>query len=118
MHTNDYSKVDYFALRVPASRIIVNTPSTLGGIGASTGLMPALTLGCGAVGGSATSENVGPMELLNIRKVAEGKIGLEEIKAQLPDCDGGICKYDAAPSLGEVDIDALVSQIMKRLQNA
>jgi len=118
MHTNDYSKVDYFALRVPASRIIVNTPSTLGGIGASTGLMPALTLGCGAVGGSATSENVGPMELLNIRKVAEGMIGLEEIKAQLPDCEGGICKYDATPSLGEVDIDALVSQILKRLQNA
>lgn len=118
MHTNDYSKVDYFAVRVPASRIIVNTPSTLGGIGASTALMPALTLGCGAVGGSATSENVGPMELLNVRKVAEGLIGLEEIKAQLPDCEGGICKYDAAPSLGEVDIDALVSQIMKRLQNA
>ena len=47
---------DYFAARVPASRIVVNTSSALGGIGATTNLMPALTLGCGAVGGSATSD--------------------------------------------------------------
>ena len=61
IHTQDDKMVDYFARRVPASRIMVNTPSALGGIGGTTGLMPALTLGCGAVGGSATSENVGPM---------------------------------------------------------
>lgn len=64
MHTKDPEMVNYFAMRVPASRIIVNTPSALGGIGGTTGLMPALTLGCGAIGGSATSENVGPMNLL------------------------------------------------------
>ena len=46
--------VDYFAKRVPVSRVVVNTPGALGGIGGTTGLMPALTLGCGAVGGSAT----------------------------------------------------------------
>ena len=62
MHTKDDKIVDYFAKRIPASRFMVNTPSALGGIGASSGLMP--TLGCGAVGGSATSENVGPMNLL------------------------------------------------------
>ena len=58
MHTKDPKIVDYFAARIPASRIMVNTPSALGGIGASTGMLPALTLGCGAIGGSATSENV------------------------------------------------------------
>ena len=57
MHTKDPKIVDYFAARIPASRIMVNTPSALGGIGASTGMLPALTLGCGAIGGSATSEN-------------------------------------------------------------
>ena len=67
MHTNDDKMVDYFARRVPASRVMVNTPSALGGIGGTTALQPALTLGCGAVGGSATSENVGPMHLLNLR---------------------------------------------------
>lgn len=51
MHTKDDKMVDYFAKRVPASRIMVNTPSALGGIGATTNLQPALTLGCGAVGG-------------------------------------------------------------------
>ena len=55
MHTNDDKMVDYFARRVPASRVMVNTPSALGGIGGTTALQPALTLGCGAVGGSATS---------------------------------------------------------------
>ena len=116
MHTKDYTMVDYFAARVPASRIIVNTPSTLGGIGASTALMPALTLGCGAVGGSATSDNVGPMNLLNIRRVAEGLCELEDIKAQLPDCSSGICKLNNESNI-DVDIDVLVKQIMKRLQN-
>ena len=63
MHTKDDSMVDYFAKRMPASRICINTPSALGGIGGTSGLMPSLTLGCGAIGGSATSENVGPMQI-------------------------------------------------------
>ena len=90
MHTKDPEMVNYFAMRVPASRIIVNTPSALGGIGGTTGLMPALTLGCGAIGGSATSENVGPMNLLNKRHVAEGLLELDEIKAGLPTCTDGM----------------------------
>ena len=52
IYTEDDAIVDYFAARVLVSRIIVNTPSALGGIGATTGLMPSLTLGCGAIGGS------------------------------------------------------------------
>ena len=43
------------------------------GIGAATKLFPALTLGCGAVGGSASSNNISPMDLVNIRKVAWGQ---------------------------------------------
>lgn len=41
-----------------------------GGIGATTGLFPALTLGCGAVGGSSSSNNISPLDLINIRRVA------------------------------------------------
>ena len=52
------------------SRFPVNTPAALGGIGATTGLFPALTLGCGAVGGSSTSNNISPLDLINIRRVA------------------------------------------------
>ena len=51
----------------------MNTPAALGGIGATTGLFPALTLGCGAVGGSSSSNNISPMDLINIRRVAWGQ---------------------------------------------
>ena len=59
-----------FALKIPVSRFLVNTPAALGGIGATTKLFPALTLGCGAVGGSSSSNNISPMDLINIRRVA------------------------------------------------
>ena len=72
MHAKDKTVVEKFALQVPVSRFLVNTPSSLGGIGKSTGLFPALTLGCGAVGGSSSSNNIGPLDLVNIRRVAWG----------------------------------------------
>ncbi len=70
MHAEDKDVIRRFALRIPVSRFLVNTPAALGGIGASTGLFPALTLGCGAVGGSSSSNNISPMDLINIRRVA------------------------------------------------
>jgi acyl-CoA reductase-like NAD-dependent aldehyde dehydrogenase len=70
MHARDYDVVRRFALKIPVSRFLVNTPAALGGIGASTKLFPALTLGCGAVGGSSSSNNISPMDLINIRRVA------------------------------------------------
>ena len=114
MHTKDDKMVDYFAARVPASRIIVNTPSTLGGIGASTNLMPSLTLGCGAVGGAATSENGGPMHLLNLRYVAHGLKELEEIRAGVPSCEDGVCRVN--PDLSSIDIDGIVNSILAKLR--
>ena len=109
MHTNDDKMVDYFARRVPASRVMVNTPSALGGIGGTTALQPALTLGCGAVGGSATSENVGPMHLLNLRYVAYGLKELDEIRASVPDCSDGVCR--TAPSLENIDVDYFARRV-------
>ena len=70
MHAQDAAVVRRFALQIPVSRFLVNTPSALGGIGATTGLFPALTLGCGAVGGSSSSNNISPRDLINIRRVA------------------------------------------------
>lgn len=72
MHAGDRAVVEKFAAAVPVSRFLVNTPAALGGIGATTNLFPALTLGCGAVGGSSSSNNIGPMDLVNIRRVAWG----------------------------------------------
>ena len=72
MHCKDEGTVRRFAEKIPVSRFLVNTPAALGGIGASTGLFPALTLGCGAVGGSSSSNNISPLDLINIRRVAWG----------------------------------------------
>ena len=70
IHCTDEKVIEKFALQIPVSRFLVNTPAALGGIGQSTGLFPALTLGCGAVGGSSSSNNISPLDLINIRRVA------------------------------------------------
>lgn len=71
IHTEDREIVKQFAKK-PASRILVNTGGTQGGTGATTGLLPSFTLGCGTWGGSSVSENVGPMHLINVKRVAYG----------------------------------------------
>lgn len=71
LHTNDRNIVLKFAAK-PASRILVNTGGSMGGTGISTGLNVAFTLGCGTCGGSSVSENVSPLHLINIKKVAYG----------------------------------------------
>ena len=65
-------KLDAFAARMKACRILVNTPSAQGGIGDlyNFKLAPSLTLGCGSWGGNSVSENVGVKHLLNIKTVA------------------------------------------------
>ena len=73
IHANHTDVVRSFCREIPVSRFLVNAPAAQGGIGAATGLFPALTLGCGAVGGSSSSNNISPMDLVNIRKVAWGK---------------------------------------------
>ena len=73
IHANNTDAVRRFCREIPVSRFLVNAPAALGGIGAETKLFPALTLGCGAVGGSSSSNNISPMDLVNIRKVAWGE---------------------------------------------
>lgn len=75
IHSKNDEIIRHFGLTQPVSRLLVNTPSTHGAVGLSTNLEPALTLGCGSVGGSSTSDNVGTGHLFNIRSVA---YGLEE----------------------------------------
>ena len=67
------AKIDAFAGRMKTCRILVNTPSSQGGIGDlyNFKLNPSLTLGCGSWGGNSVSENVGVKHLINIKTVAE-----------------------------------------------
>ncbi len=70
LHTKSVAHAEAYGLAIKASRILINTPSTFGGIGASTGLAPSLTLGCGAIGGSSLSDNVEVKHLLNVKRLA------------------------------------------------
>ena len=70
IHSQDDQVILQFGLRKPAFRICVNTPTTHGSIGLTTGLDPAMTLGCGGFGGNITSDNITPRHLLNIKRVA------------------------------------------------
>lgn len=111
MHANDEELVKRFALNMPVSRILVNTPSALGGIGGSTNLTPALTLGCGAIGGSSTSNNVGPLDLINIKKVAYGVKEIEELKGNTPKVETSVFESMDKEEL----INLLVKKIVKEL---
>ena len=118
IHTKDPEMIRYFAERVPVSRVVVNTPAALGGIGGTTGLMPSLTLGCGAVGGSATSENVGPYHLLNIRYVTQGLRELSDIRASMPGKEELFCELAEGGERGtkEEDIDRIVEAVIRRMR--
>ena len=99
IHAEDQTVIRKFALQIPVSRFLVNTPAALGGIGATTGLFPALTLGCGAVGGSSSSNNISPLDLINIRRVAWGK---EDANPK--------------PAVNDVLVDIIATKILERLK--
>lgn len=70
VHSLKREVVEYYGERIPASRICVNTPSTHGAIGFSTDLEPSMTLGCGSWGGNVTSDNISPLHLMDIKRIA------------------------------------------------
>ena len=70
MHTANREAAIRYGEAMPASRVIINSPTTHGAIGLSTGLPPSMTLGCGSWGGNVTSDNVSPIHLLDIKRVA------------------------------------------------
>ena len=111
IHTENRKVIQAFGLEKPVSRLLVNTPAALGGIGGTTNLVPALTLGCGSIGGSSTSDNIGPQHLFNLRRVAYGTIELEEIRS-----NETAPNEDVPLTANEELINTLVSQILARLQ--
>ncbi|HMD98592.1 MAG TPA: aldehyde dehydrogenase family protein [Terriglobia bacterium] len=70
MHATDDRVVREMALALPAFRLVVNSPATLGSIGYTTRLFPSMSLGCGTPGGNITSDNISPMHLVNLKRLA------------------------------------------------
>lgn len=97
IHSRDRNAIKRFGLLIPASRIVVNTPATHGAIGFSTELPPSMTLGCGSWGGNVTSDNVSPIHLMDIKRVAY------EVREVIPERPGiAVPAFVPAPQQGRV----------------
>lgn len=110
IHSQDDAVIREF-IRKPVSRILANTPSALGGIGYSTGIAPSLTLGCGTSGGSSLSENLTPLHLINVKKLAYGVMDVDLTKAS----PAANCQPSALNN--EAVIANVVQQVLAALQN-
>lgn len=120
IHSQDDGIILEFGLHKPAYRICVNTPTTHGSIGLTTGLDPAMTLGCGGFGGNITSDNISPKHLLNIKRVAyelrpvhkvrtvpKGLVPGAEVQAGAPP----LPKAPTRPTPENISADGLTSRI-------
>jgi acetaldehyde dehydrogenase (acetylating) len=117
IHSQNDAVILEFGLHKPAYRICVNTPTTHGSIGLTTGLDPAMTLGCGGFGGNITSDNISPKHLINVKRVAyelnavsvPGVPGVPKVpEVPLP-------KAPAKPVPDAISTDSLTSRIDKYL---
>jgi hypothetical protein len=92
-------------------RVLVNTPSPQGSTGITTNLFPSMTLGCGAMAGNSTSDNVGPLNLINVKRLAYTvRQPQEAFESPL---DGG--QVSAGATLSSVDRGAVVSAVERYL---
>ncbi|AQS57692.1 acetaldehyde dehydrogenase (acetylating) [Desulforamulus ferrireducens] len=113
IHTENPAMAMKFSEK-PVFRILVNTPSTHGGVGISTGLAPAFTLGCGTWGGSATSDNVTPLHLINKKRVAYGiKDCTENTTSTVAACVAEKC---ATGAVSEEQIMNVVNEVIALLK--
>jgi acetaldehyde dehydrogenase (acetylating) len=111
IHSKNEDVILQFGLKKPAFRICVNTPTTHGSVGLTTGLDPAMTLGCGGWGGNITSDNIGPKHLLNIKRLAYEVRPAVSSQAASKSTDAPLPKAPARPSADGIPADALASRI-------
>ena len=115
IHTNNPELVRTFVLKKPVSRLLVYTGSTQGGIGATTGISPSFTLGCGAVGGSATSDNVTVHHLYQIRRAAYGLIEPEDVSKMAGGCQQSACA-PVGGNLNADDMERIVQAVLRQVR--
>jgi len=113
IHSTDDDVILQFGLKKPAFRICVNTPTTHGSIGLTTGLDPAMTLGCGGWGGNITSDNISPRHLLNIKRLAY------ELRPALKPSTpaSGLPKPPSRPEPGGIPAQTLTARIDSFLES-
>jgi acetaldehyde dehydrogenase (acetylating) len=113
-----YSKNDArtreYAMRMPANRVLVNTPAPQGSTGITTNVFPSMTLGCGAVAGNITSDNVGPQHLFNIKRLAY-VVRKPEEAFEMPLDYNAVPSAPASGAIGPIDRGAVVAAVERYL---
>ena len=120
VHTRSREAAVAYGREMPASRIIVNSPTTHGAIGFSTALPPSMTLGCGSWGGNVTSDNVSPLHLMDIKRVAfetrPVKSARPALAAEQPQSHAQQSSRAASPAqpraIGREEIAAIVDRFL------
>lgn len=120
IHTEDPEIALKFSAK-PASRILVNTGGTQGGTGVSTGLAPSFTLGCGTMGGSSISENVGPEHLINKKVLTYGikdvtKLTKEDEVYQKYHGKGDVCGKEGNISVTSDELKVMIEAVIKAMR--
>ena len=108
IYSRDDARTREYALRMPAFRILVNTPAPQGSTGITTNVFPSMTLGCGAVANNSTSDNVGPLHLINIKRLAFVVRKPEEAFEMPLDYNAATYPGAVAASSGDLTIDRSV----------
>ena len=111
IHSRNEDVILQFGLKKPAFRIVVNTPTTLGSIGLTTGLDPSMTLGCGGWGGNITSDNISPKHLLNIKRLAYETHPAPAMKAAASTDDARLPRAPAQPAPAGIAAESLARRI-------
>jgi acetaldehyde dehydrogenase (acetylating) len=108
IHATDDKIIMAFGLEKPVFRIAVNTMATLGAIGLTTALMPALTLGAGGVGGSITGDNITTYHLFNVKRLAY-ELSTPPAAALMPGVEN--------ESLSAREIEQVVRRVVEEILN-
>ncbi|MEP6920977.1 MAG: aldehyde dehydrogenase family protein, partial [bacterium] len=98
LHTRSREAAVRIGSELPASRITVNTPTTHGAIGFSTALPPSMTLGCGSWGGNVTSDNVGPLHLMDLKRIAFETRPVKSTRPALASREAGVAMPASTPA--------------------
>jgi acetaldehyde dehydrogenase (acetylating) len=114
IHSRDDRRTREFGMRMPAFRVLVNTSSPQGSTGITTNVFPAMTLGCGAISGNITSDNIGPLHLINIKRIAYAVRTVEEAFPAPPPAASGVQSQVSAGS-GMVNRQQIVAAVEKYL---
>jgi len=117
IHAKDDARIRAYAMRMPAFRVLVNTPAPQGSTGITTNVFPAMTLGCGAVAGNITSDNVGPQHLINIKRLAYVARTVQQAFPDAPPPSKGVQSQVPASGGMKLERQQIVSAVERYLAN-